>query len=95
MRKYVRQPEPDISDEQLTRMLSRYGRALDDREVADGPTVGDRDLERTRLMVTTALAHIRTSDRISASHLTGFIQGVLLCKNIRTWEYLASDDTRI
>lgn len=82
-----------IAPEQLDRMLRRYAKTLDEHFQIMGETFGDRALELARGAIDAALLHVG-DDPASAQHLTGFVQGVLLCKGLATWEYLASDDRR-
>lgn len=78
---------------QLERMLKRYADTLDAHFKIMGETYGSRELELARGAVDAALTRLR-SDDASARHLVGFVQGVLLCKGLHTWDYLATDDRR-
>jgi len=82
-----------ISDEQISRMLRRYAAAIDAHFKIMGETFGSRELELARDAALCALEQLK-KDPGGARQLAGFVQGVLLCKGIHTWEYLASDDLR-
>lgn len=88
-----KQQTESINAEQLRRMLTRYGRVLDDRTKLD-PTDAPPNLVRARTCVEAALGAIVNGAITDARHLTGLVQGVLLCSGIHTWEYLATDDRR-
>lgn len=82
-----------ISPDQLRKMAARYAATLDARAKIDGPTVGDLALERARGMCEAAQKLVAT-DVAGARHLIGFVQGVLLCRGVLSWEYLSDDDRR-
>lgn len=84
--------DPPIALEQFARMLRRYASTIDAHFVIMGETHGDRELDLARTCAVAALEKIPRGE--DPSHLVGFVQGVLLCKGIHTWEYLASDDRR-
>lgn len=89
-----KQKKPTIPDAQLELMLERYAATLDAGARMRDPDTTDRELELARGAVDAALAALRRGEGADARHMTGFVQGVLLCKGIHTWEYLASEDTR-
>ena len=87
--------EPAIAPDQLERMLKRYAATIAAHFACMGETHGDRELELARNMIEAATMNLKERDQASAQHLTGFVQGVLLCKGLVSWEYLAEDDRRI
>lgn len=86
-----------IAPAQVERMLLRYATTIDTHYRVMGDTFGSRELELARGAVDAALARLAVParhDEAGARHLMGFVQGVLLCKGLHTWEYLATDDRR-
>lgn len=89
----ARKQTDSISAEQLRRMLARYVAVLEQRTKLD-PSDAPPNLLRARMCADAALVAIATGSLADARHLTGFVQGILLCSGIHTWEYLATDDRR-
>ena len=89
----ARKQTDSIKPEQLRRMLTRYLTVIAGRLAIDG---GDnpKNLEHAQLCANAALGSIDRGAIQDARHLTGFVQGILLCTGIHTWEYLATDDQR-
>ena len=89
-------PRFSVPKPQLDRMLSRYAAVIDERFTIMGETYGDAELERARGAIDVAreTLAVPNSDYADVRHLVGVIQGILLCKGIHTWEYLATDDRR-
>lgn len=86
--------ESSIAPAQLRKMIARYIATIDEHFRIVGPDAGDLELERARDAASAADELVRAGEVTDARHLVGLVQGILLCKKIRTWEYLASDDAR-
>lgn len=91
----AKKKEPTIAPAQLERMLARYEATIAAHFQVMGETHGDRQLELARGSIEAARQNLKSGDQASAQHLTGFVQGVLLCKGLCSWEYLADDDRRM
>lgn len=83
---------PDLA--QMKRMLTRYQTLLEKRAKVIEDNVREPNLDRARGLIALGLDMIAAEDRTSASYALGFVQGILLCEDVYSWEYLATDDTR-
>lgn len=84
-----------IATKQLEVMLARYESTIMQHYKMMGVTYDRPNLNRAQKAIEAALLYLRRGDVTSSMHLVGFVQGVLLCEGLHTWEYLVSDDKRI
>ena len=89
----AKKTKESIEAAQLAAMLDRYVTTLTERIKMDAGNV-TQHIERALLCARTAQAVLVMGGISDARHLCGFVQGILLCTGIHTWEYLATDDRR-
>jgi hypothetical protein len=84
-----------IATKQLEAMLARYQDTLNRHFKIMGSTYENVNLSRAKSATEAALLYLKRGDTVASMHLVGFVQGVLLCQGLHTWEYLISDDKRL
>ncbi len=83
-----------VAVKQLETMLTRYQTTVAQHYKMMGPTYESPELSKVNPAIDAAMLHLKRGDMVSAMHLVGFVQGILFCTGLHTWEYLVSDDRR-
>lgn len=80
---------------QIEVMLGRYKQTIADHFRIMGPTYDHTYLNKAKSAIDAASHYLTLSKTSEAMHLLGFIQGVMLCTGLHTWEYLTADERRL